>query len=469
MTAALSAPKTPFSSTTAAASPVKVHPDATSTETSLYASDGSTTLSTPTASGSAIPSGTPTALRSLLASVDSFIVASGASQQRVCDECYTYATSHRTVGRSDSFADDIIGPGLALSSGEATGSAVDAEPVAVAEGSALPPSVTFPLAVAADVESIPVVVEVNDRDDSVPEAPSMSESSSHGIDEAAIADEASASDEANDVSSVAIETSTKTHDVPVAVDATSAPDSGSDVVIDTVDVPAAAEALAPAAEPVIAIDNSVADVAGEAASATVDANLLAVDANTVADAVADVSPACAADTAPAVDADVSPAVEVTSVPDVVVADPADVAPAEEPAIAAIESDAVVAVLDVDDSHVADVQLNAVDASSADAAASAEEPAITTIESDVVAAVPEVDDSHIAHVQPNAVDTSSADAATLPSDAPASPPATASVVTTRPTLALLPADKWVPDTAARACQACSTAFVPLLNRKHHCRL
>ena len=38
----------------------------------------------------------------------------------MCDECYTYATSHRTVGRSDSFADDIIGPGLALSSGEAT-------------------------------------------------------------------------------------------------------------------------------------------------------------------------------------------------------------------------------------------------------------------------------------------------------------------------------------------------------------
>ena len=53
-----------------------------------------------------------------------------------------------------------------------------------------------------------------------------------------------------------------------------------------------------------------------------------------------------------------------------------------------------------------------------------------------------------------------------------PTAPASPSAARPApavLVLLSADKWVPDNATRACQACSTAFVPLLNRKHHCRL
>ena len=129
MTAALNAPKTPFSSKKATGSPSKRNPDATRAETTLLASDdaGDASPSTPVARGSATPGRSSSGRRSG-ASADAFVIAPGASQQRVCDECYAYAVSHRTVGRADSFQDDISGGSGAafFSSGNATGTAGEA-------------------------------------------------------------------------------------------------------------------------------------------------------------------------------------------------------------------------------------------------------------------------------------------------------------------------------------------------------
>ena len=68
-----------------------------------------------------------------LASTGSFVVSSGASQQRVCDDCYANAMSLRSVARSKSFKEDVHGGG-SVPAAAAVASSADPAVASLEEG-----------------------------------------------------------------------------------------------------------------------------------------------------------------------------------------------------------------------------------------------------------------------------------------------------------------------------------------------